>query len=67
MEQLYTHDGSRLLAQIGEKGVLDSADGTATGAPLNSPAARFFTPSGIAVTPDPTRLLAYGLTRNNFV
>ena len=52
MVQQYTHDGSRLLSQIGEKGVLDSSDGTEAGAPLNSPAARFFTPSSLVVTPD---------------
>lgn len=49
--QKYTHDGSKLLLQIGEKGKLDSSDGTAKGTPLNSPAARFFMPSSIFVDP----------------
>jgi hypothetical protein len=29
--QKYTHDGSKMLLQIGTKGVMDSVDGTATG------------------------------------
>ena len=45
MVQKYTHDGSKLLLQIGVKGKLDSTDGTAKGKPLNSPAAAFFMPS----------------------
>jgi DNA-binding beta-propeller fold protein YncE len=49
MIQKYTHDGKRLLLQIGKKGVLDSSDGTAKGKPLNSPAATFFMPSSIFV------------------
>ena len=49
MLQKYSHDGSRLLMQIGEKGVLDSSDGTREGTPLNSNAARFLMPSGIRV------------------
>lgn len=49
MLQKYSHDGARLLMQIGEKGVLDTSDGTSEGAPLNSSAARFLTPSGIRV------------------
>ena len=47
--QKYTHDGSKLLLQIGTKGKLDSSDGTAKGKPLNSPAATFFMPSSIYV------------------
>ena len=35
--------------QIGEKGVLDTSDGTSEGTPLNSSAAKFLTPSGIRV------------------
>src|SRR5436309_4036290 len=42
MVQKYSHDGSKLLLQIGNKGVFDSSDGTATGKPLNSNAAQFF-------------------------
>jgi DNA-binding beta-propeller fold protein YncE len=49
MVRKYSHDGSKLLMQIGEKGVLDSSDGTEKGTPLNSGAARFFMPSSIFV------------------
>jgi NHL repeat len=49
MIQKYTHDGKRLLLQIGTKGVLDSSDGTDKGKPLNSDAAKFFMPSSIYV------------------
>ena len=51
MVQQYSHDGSRLLFQIGEKGVLDSSDGTAAGTPLNTAAARFFAPASVLVDP----------------
>ena len=51
MVQEYSHDGSKLLLQIGRKGVLDSSDGTAKGKPLNSNAAQFFMPSSIFVDP----------------
>src|SRR5207248_2726579 len=49
MIQKYTHDGKRLLLQVGTKGVLDSSDGTAKGKPLNSDAAKFFMPSSLYV------------------
>jgi sugar lactone lactonase YvrE len=49
MVQKYTHDGSKMLLQIGSKGVVDSSDGTIKGKPLNSNAARFFMPSSIFV------------------
>jgi hypothetical protein len=49
MIQKYSHDGSKMLLQIGKKGVLDSSDGTAKGKPLNSNAAQFFMPSSIFV------------------
>ena len=49
MVQKYTHDGSKLLQQIGKKGVLDTSDGTIKGTPLNSPAAVFHMPSSIFV------------------
>jgi DNA-binding beta-propeller fold protein YncE len=49
MIQKYTHDGSKLLQQIGKRGVFDSSDGTVKGKPLNSNAARFFMPSSIFV------------------
>ena len=51
MVQKYSHDGSKLLLQIGKKGVFDSSDGTAKGKPLNSNAAQFFMPSSIFVDP----------------
>ena len=49
MVQKYTHDGSKLLLQIGKKGVVDSSDGTVKGKPLNSRAPIFFMPSSIYV------------------
>lgn len=51
MVQKYSHDGSKLLLQIGKKGVYDSSDGTVKGTPLNSNAARFFMPSSISFDP----------------
>jgi hypothetical protein len=51
MVQKYSHDGSKLLLQIGKKGVFDSSDGTEKGKPLNSNAAQFFMPSSIFVDP----------------
>jgi len=52
MIQKYTHDGSKLLTQFGQKGMLDSSDGTPGGTPLNSPAARFFMVSSIYEDPN---------------
>jgi len=49
MVQKYSHDGSKMLLQIGKKGVVDSSDGTIKGKPLNSNAAQFFMPSSIFV------------------
>ena len=49
MIQKYSHDGSRLLQQIGSKGAFDTADGTEKGKPLNSNAARFTSPGSIHV------------------
>lgn len=49
MVQKYSHDGSKLLLQIGTKGVFDTSDGTEKGKPLNSNAARFHMPSSIYV------------------
>jgi hypothetical protein len=49
MIQKYTHDGSKLLQQIGKKGVFDTSDGTSKGTPLNSNAARFTSPASIHV------------------
>ena len=51
MVQKYSHDGSKLLLQIGKKGVLDSSDGTIKGTPLNSSFAQFHMPSSIFVDP----------------
>jgi DNA-binding beta-propeller fold protein YncE len=49
MVQQYSHDGSKLLLQMGKKGVFDSSDGTVKGTPLNSNAPQFFMPSSIYV------------------
>lgn len=49
--QKYTHDGSKMLLQIGTKGVMDSADGTATGKGLNASRISLFKPTQIAVDP----------------
>lgn len=47
--QKFSHDGSKLLLQIGTKGVVDSSDGTVGGIALNSSHMGFFRPGGIAV------------------
>jgi hypothetical protein len=52
MIQKYTHDGSKMLLQIGSKGVMDSADGTATGRGLNASRTSLFKPAHVAVDPD---------------
>ena len=49
--QKYTHDGRKLLLQIGTRGVADSSDGTIGGVALNSSHAGFFRPSAVAVDP----------------
>jgi hypothetical protein len=49
--QKYTHDGSKMLLQIGTKGVMDSADGTATGKALNASRTSLFKPTQVAVDP----------------
>jgi DNA-binding beta-propeller fold protein YncE len=49
--QKYSHDGGKLLLQIGTKGVIDSTDGTIAGVALNSSHKGFYRPSGIAVDP----------------
>jgi DNA-binding beta-propeller fold protein YncE len=49
--QEYTHDGSKLLLQIGKRGVVDSSDGTLKGKPLNSSRTGFFESAGVAVDP----------------
>jgi DNA-binding beta-propeller fold protein YncE len=50
--QKYTHDGSKLLLQIGTRSVLDSSDGTDNGRALNSSHTGFFYSAGIAVDPN---------------
>jgi hypothetical protein len=37
MIQKYTHYGSKLLQQIGKKGVFDTSDGTTKGTPRSTP------------------------------
>jgi DNA-binding beta-propeller fold protein YncE len=49
MARKYSHDGNRLLLQIGRSGVVDSSDGTLQGKPLNSDAAQFFAPADVNV------------------
>lgn len=49
--QKYTHDGSKLLLQIGTKGHFDTSDGTITGAPMNSSHVYLNRPSDIAIDP----------------
>ena len=51
MVQKYTHDGSKLLLQIGRKDVYDSSDGTSNGRALNSSHTLLFKPAAIAVDP----------------
>lgn len=48
--QKYTHDG-KLLLQIGKKGAMDSADGTATGEGLNASRTSLHKPSQVAIDP----------------
>jgi DNA-binding beta-propeller fold protein YncE len=48
--QKYSHDG-KLLTQIGNRGVVDTSDGTLKGRALNSSHTQFFMPSDIAVDP----------------
>jgi DNA-binding beta-propeller fold protein YncE len=49
--QKYTHDGGKLLLQIGTRGVVDSSDATLDGRALNASHTGFFKPAGIAVDP----------------
>jgi DNA-binding beta-propeller fold protein YncE len=49
--QKYSHDGGKLLLQIGTKGTFDTSDGTSTGAPMNSSHVFLNKPSGVAVDP----------------
>lgn len=47
--QKYSHDGSKLLLQIGKKGVVDSSDGTPKGKALNASHEGFYKPAAIAI------------------
>jgi sugar lactone lactonase YvrE len=49
--QKWSHDGSKLLLQIGKKGIVDSSDGTTKGAALNSSHTAFFKPADIVIDP----------------
>ena len=49
--QKYSHDGSKLLLQIGTRGMLDTSDGTLSGAPMNSSHTLLNGPGGLAVDP----------------
>jgi DNA-binding beta-propeller fold protein YncE len=49
--QKYSHDGSKLLLQIGAKGKFDTSDGTANGAAMNSSHSLLNKPASIAVDP----------------
>lgn len=49
MVRKYSHDGKKVLLQIGKSDVVDSSDGTLKGKPLNSNAAQFFSPADISV------------------
>ena len=48
--QKYSHDG-KLLLQIGTKGLVDSSDGTLTGASMNSSHSSMFNPADEAIDP----------------
>ncbi len=49
--QKYTHDGSKLLLQIGTRGKFDTSDGAINGAALNSSHTRLNEPASVAVDP----------------
>jgi hypothetical protein len=49
--QKYSHDGSKLLLQIGIKGQFDTSDGTLTGNAMNSSHTVLNGPGGLAVDP----------------
>jgi sugar lactone lactonase YvrE len=49
--QKWTHDGGKLLLQIGTRGVFDSSDGTLKGKSLNSSHTLFFRSAGLVVDP----------------
>jgi DNA-binding beta-propeller fold protein YncE len=47
--QKYSHDGTKLILQIGTKGVFDTSDGTIGGAPMNSSHTLLNGPADVAV------------------
>jgi NHL repeat len=49
--QKYTHDGSKMLLQIGTKGQLDTSDGTPTGYDMNSSQTMLDRPADMAIDP----------------
>jgi DNA-binding beta-propeller fold protein YncE len=49
--QEYSHDGSKMLLQIGTRGHVDSSDGETTGTALNSSHTELNGPSSVAVDP----------------
>jgi hypothetical protein len=49
--QKWSHDGSKLLLQLGKKGVFDTRDGTSKGAPTNSSKTAFYNSSGMVTDP----------------
>jgi DNA-binding beta-propeller fold protein YncE len=49
--QKYTHDGSKLLLQIGTQGQLDTSDGTPTGYAMNSSQTMMNRPADVAIDP----------------
>ena len=50
--QKYTHDGSKLLLQIGTRGKLDTSDGTPSGYDMNSSPTMLNKPSSVAIDPN---------------
>jgi DNA-binding beta-propeller fold protein YncE len=49
--QKWTHDGSKLLLQIGTKGVFDSSTGLFTGRPMNRSHTSLFNPADVVTDP----------------
>lgn len=47
--QKYSHDGSKMLLQIGTRGKFDTSDNTIAGAPMNSSHTLLNLPAGVAV------------------
>jgi DNA-binding beta-propeller fold protein YncE len=51
MIQKYTHDGSKLLLQIGTQGKLDTSDGTPSGYAMNESKTMLNRPAGMTIDP----------------